>query len=346
MPVVHQKDIAERAGVSYATVSRVLRSPEKVRPQLTELVHQAMRELGLEVEGGELREARRAYNVLVIVNDLAYSLYSSFLTGIAQNCNERGLSMVICNSGGDIAVEKKAIDTAVRGSYVGVIFMTAEDTQPYRDMIREITIPVVFLNRKIDGMDYDSVLLAHFETAQQAIRSLLKAGHRRIAMLSPDKDTTNVRAERAGYIDALLQSGTVTYPQAEQRIFYLPNSYEGGRQFAKRYTMERMKLDALYVISSEQSIGLINGFLEFMGRMPHELYLLILNRSPVLPGYLPKLAVMEQPVTEMGRRAVDVLMERAAHPDREPMNILFNAIIPEKTRPDQGSSRAAKPGVF
>jgi len=323
---VSQKDIAERAGVSCATISRVMHSPDKVRPQLANQVYQTMKEMGLEIDGTEIRPVQQAFNVLVVVNDLAYSLYASFLVGISQMCNQQHLNMVVCNSGMDLEVEKRAIDTACRGGYVGIIFITAEDSQPYREMIRKIPLPVVFLNRKIEGMDYDSVLLSHFETARVAISSLLREGHRHIAMLSTEQESTNTRSEKAGYIDALLQGG-LTYPQAEASIFYHPNCYEGGREFAKRFVEERMKYDALYVISSEQSVGLIHGFQELVGGMPPQLTLLVLNRNPMLPDYLPRLIVMEQPVHEMGRKAVEVLLERSAQPNRERMNILYNVTV-------------------
>ena len=322
-----QKEIAARAGVSCATVSRVLNAPEKVRPQLANLVYKTMQEMGFEISGSEIRQVQQAYNVLVVVSDMSYSLYSSFLVGISQMCNAHGLNLVVCNSGRDLFVEQRAIDMACRGGYVGIIFVTAENTQPYRDMVRQIRIPVVFLNRKIEGTEHDSVLLSHFETACLAVRRLLEAGHRHIAMLSTTEESINTRSEKAGYIDTLLHSGLVTYPQAESSIFYHPNSYEGGQEFAGRFLEERMKYDAVYVISSEQAVGLIDGFLQRLGSLPPKLTLMILNRISTMPNYLPNVIIMEQPVLEMGRKAVDVLLERAAQPERERMDILYNVTV-------------------
>ena len=322
-----QKEIAARAGVSCATVSRVMNSPEKVRPKLANLVYKTMQEMGLEIDGTEIRQVQQAYNVLAVVSDMSYSLYSSFLVGISQMCNEHGLNMVVCNSGRDLSIEQRAIDMACRGGYVGIIFVTAENTQPYRDMVRQIRIPVVFLNRKIEGTEHDSVLLSHFETACLAVRRLLETGHRHIGMLSTTEESINTRSEKAGYIDTLLHSGLVTYPQAEGSIFYHPNSYEGGQEFAGRYLEERMKYDAVYVISSEQAVGLIDGFLQRLGSLPPKLTLMILNRTSTMPSYLPHVVIMEQPVIEMGRKAVDVLLERAAQPQRQRMDILYNVTV-------------------
>lgn len=319
-----QKEIAAAAGVSCATVSRLMRTPEMVRPQLASRVYQAMRDLGLEISGTEIRQIRQANNILAVVNDMSYSLYSSFLVGISQMCNTKSLNMVVCNSGGDLAVEQRAVDTACRGGYVGIIFLTADSTLPYKDMISRIQIPVVFLNRKIEGTEHDSILLSHFETACLAVTRLLREGHRHIAMLSTSAESINTRSEKAGYIDTLLRSGLVSYPEAERSIFYHDNTYAGGLEFARRYREERMKYDALYVISSEQAVGLIDGFLQMSGSLPPNLTLLVLNRNPTMPTHLSQVIIMEQPVLEMGRKAVEVLLERAAQPDRERMDILYN----------------------
>ena len=191
---VTQKEIARRAGVSCATVSRVIRNPAAVRHQLTSQVYAAMRELGVEIKGGELAEEARN-NILVVVSDFTYSLYGEFVAGIAGIAAEKGINLVLCNSGGDLSIERASVHNACRGGYAGIIFITAEDTTEYREMVSQATIPVVFLNRKIEGLDYDSVLLAHFETARIAVRHLLEQGHRKIAMLSTDTDSTNTRAE-------------------------------------------------------------------------------------------------------------------------------------------------------
>ena len=88
-----------------------------------------------------------------------------------------------------------------------------------------------------------------------------------------------------------------------------------------------MKYDAVYVISSEQAVGLIDGFLQRLGSLPPKLTLMILNRISTMPNYLPNVIIMEQPVIEMGRKAVDVLLERAAQPERERMDILYNVTV-------------------
>lgn len=322
---VTQKEIARRAGVSCATVSRVIRDPSLVRRQLAQQVWTAMRELGVEPRDGELAEHKRN-DLLVVVNDFTYSLYGGFIAGIARTAAEKGLNLVLCNSEGDLSVERASVNNACRSGYAGVIFVTAEDTTEYREMVAGITIPVVFLNRKIEGLDYDSVLLAHFETARVAVRHLLEQGHRRIAMLSTDTDSTNTRAEQAGFVDALLQGG-VPYPQAQASIFYYPNTYRGGYDFVRRFEQEKLDYTALYVISSEQTVGLVLGQMQRPDSAFSRVKILALNRSPVLVRPLPSLTTMEQPVQEMGRKAVEVLLERAAAPQRERMNVQYNALL-------------------
>ena len=322
---ITQKEIAARAGVSCATVSRVVRNPQAVRPHLANQVLAVMREMGLEIKGTDL-VPEQCIHILVVVNDFTYSLYGGFISGIAEMTNEKGLNLVLCNSQGDISVEKDAVSAACRGGYIGIIFVTAEDTPEYREMLGHISIPIVFLNRKIEGLDYDSVLLSHFETARIATRHLQDMGHRKIAMLSTDSESTNTRAEKAGFIDALLQSG-VPYSVAESSIFHYPNTYQGGFHFAQRFCSEGMEYTGLYIISSEQTAGFICNAMRRQNRLLKQLQVLALNRSPSIVENDPRLLTMVQPVKEMGRKAVEVLLERMNEPRRDRMNVLYNALI-------------------
>jgi len=327
MPIT-QKEIAARAGVSCATVSRVIHDPKAVRPPLANKVLAVMRELGLEIKGTDL-VPEQCINILVVVNDFTYSLYGGFIAGISELTNERGLNLVLCNSQGDLAIERNAVSAACRGGYIGIIFVTVEDTPQYREMLGHISIPIVFLNRKIEGLDYDSVLLSHFETARVAIGHLQDMGCQKIAMLSTDSESTNTRAEKAGFVDALLQSG-VPYSVAESSIFYYPNTYQGGFQFAQRYCREEMDYTGLYIISSEQTAGFICNAMRRQNRLLKRLQILALNRSPSIVESDPNLLTMVQPVKEMGRKAVEVLLERMNEPQRERMNVLYNALIPRR----------------
>ena len=323
--MVTQKEIATQAGVSCATVSRVIRNPQAVRPRLANKVLTVMREMGLEIKGSDLMP-EQCINILVVVNDFTYSLYGDFISGISEMTNEKGLNLVLCNSQGDFSVEKKAVSDACRGGYIGIIFVTAEDTLEYREMLSQISIPIVFLNRKIEGLDYDSVLLSHFETARIAIRHLQDMGHRKIAMLSTDSESTNTRAEKAGFIDALLQSG-IPYSTAETSIFRYPNTYQGGFHFARRFCSEEMDYTGLYIISSEQTAGFICNTIRRQNRRLKQLQILALNRSPSIVENDPHLLIMVQPVKEMGRKAVEVLLERMREPQRDRMNVQYNALI-------------------
>lgn len=324
---VTQKEIARYAGVSCATVSRVINNPEIVKPHLINQVYKAMHELGVEINGAELSEEKRN-SVLVVVDDFTYSLFASLISGVSEALNNSRISMVLCNSGGNIDVEKEYVMMACREGYVGIIFVTALDTPEYRKMLSEISIPVVMLNRKIDGFNYDSVQLAHFDSAQTAVHYLQKMGHQRIALLTTDVESTNTRDEKVGFMNALVESG-LSFSQAEKSIFYESNSYLGGSDFATRFVHDGYDFTALYLLSSEQCTGFVAKFQQLGRQIPNDLSIIALNRVPILLGSGISITTLDQPSKEMGTKAVELLLKRAANPGIGHTNVQYSAALRE-----------------
>ncbi len=195
-------------------------------------------------------------------------------------------------------------------------------------MMNEISIPVVMLNRKIDGLNYDSVQLAHFDSAQVAVGKLEKMGHRRIALLTTDIESTNTIDEKAGFINAIVKLG-FSYHKAESSIFYEPNTYQGGRAFAEKFVEEALDFTAVYFLSSEHCTGFVSRFQQFGKRIPDDLSIIALNKVPMLLGSNVALTTIEQPTNEMGRKAVELLLKRNEKPDRDFINIQYGAVLKE-----------------
>ncbi|MBQ3561702.1 MAG: LacI family DNA-binding transcriptional regulator [Oscillospiraceae bacterium] len=324
---VTQKEIAKYAGVSCATVSRVFNNPELVKPHLVNKVYKAMHELGVEINGSEISEEKRN-SVLVVVNDFTYSLFASLISGVAEALNREHLTMVLCNSGGDVSVEKEYVMMACREGYVGIIFVTALDTPEYRSMLSEISIPVVMLNRKIDGINYDSVQLAHFDSAQTAVRYLQKMGHQRIALLTTKTESTNTRDEKVGFMNALVESG-LSFAQAEKSVFYEDMTYADGANFANKFVREGYDFTALYILSSEQCIGFVARFQQLGKKIPDDLSLIALNRVPMLLETGTNITTLDQPSEEMGMKAVELLLKRAANHNTGYTNVQYSATLQE-----------------
>ena len=324
---VTQKEIAEYAGVSRATVSRVFNNPELVKSHLVNKVYKAMRELGVEINGSEISE-EKCNSVLVVVNDFTYSLFASLISGVAEALNREHLTMVLCNSGGDVSVEKEYVMMACREGYVGIIFVTALDTPEYRNMLSEISIPVVMLNRKIDGINYDSVQLAHFDSAQTAVRYLQKMGHQRIALLTTKTESTNTRDEKVGFMNALVESG-LSFAQAEKSVFYEDMTYADGANFANKFVREGYDFTALYILSSEQCIGFVARFQQLGKKIPDDLSLIALNRVPMLLETGTNITTLDQPSEEMGMKAVELLLKRASNNNIGHTNVQFSAELQE-----------------
>lgn len=195
-------------------------------------------------------------------------------------------------------------------------------------MLSEISIPVVMLNRKIDGINYDSVQLAHFDSAQTAVRYLQKMGHQRIALLTTKTESTNTRDEKVGFMNALVESG-LSFAQAEKSVFYEDMTYADGANFANKFVREGYDFTALYILSSEQCVGFVARFQQLGKKIPDDLSLIALNRVPMLLETGTSITTLDQPSEEMGMKAVELLLKRAANHNTGYTNVQYSATLQE-----------------
>ena len=151
-------------------------------------------------------------------------------------------------------------------------------------------------------------------------------GHNRIALLTTDIESTNTRDEKIGFMNALANSG-LSFAEAEKSVFFEPNTYAGGSDFANRFVHEGLDFTALYLMSSEQCTGFVAKFQQLGKQIPADLSLLVLNRVPILLGSGISITTLDQPSEEMGMKAVELLLKRSANPKSDHTNVQFSATL-------------------
>lgn len=141
-----------------------------------------------------------------------------------------------------------------------------------------------------------------------------------------DDVSTNTRDEKIGFMNALANSG-LSFAEAEKSVFFEPNTYAGGSDFANRFVHEGLDFTALYLMSSEQCTGFVAKFQQLGKQIPADLSLLVLNRVPILLGSGISITTLDQPSEEMGMKAVELLLNRSANPKTDHTNVQFSATL-------------------
>jgi LacI family transcriptional regulator len=209
------RDVGERAGVSFKTVSRVVNGEAAVRPEVRERVLAAIEELGYRPDpaASTLRRADgRTRTVAVIVDDLANPFAATVHRAVVDVMGERDTLVLSASTDEDPAREQEAFRAFVDRRIDGLILMPTSVEHGWLADVRGPEIPVVMVDRPANGFDTDVVLSDHRPAAARATTHLTHRGHRRIALLVEGLDVYTARERLDGYTDALSAAGLSVDP--------------------------------------------------------------------------------------------------------------------------------------
>ncbi len=200
------KDLADKLGVSIATVSRALRGSHEVSEEMRERVKDLAKKLNYRPNpfAQSLRkEAPR--NIGVVVPNLVTHYYAAVLDGIEEYARQNGYSVFSCNSHEDYNLEERAVDNFISMHVEGIIACLSQDTIDYSHFreIHDMGIPLVFFARTCLPELFSQVVANGAEAAQQATQHLIDNGCRRIAFIGGPNHLDMVKRRKHGYLEAL-----------------------------------------------------------------------------------------------------------------------------------------------
>ncbi len=320
--MIQQKQIAEKAGVSYATVSRAFTSSAKVNPQTMQRIRNAMTELGItNADSLFLGKSVLTKTVLIVVGDLASELYANIIKGIYEVLYPLGYMLVLCNSGYDSGAEIEAMKRAQDNSFSGVIMITAVESEALIDFLHEVKIPVVLVNRNIRAIDLDTVRIENYRGGYMAAEYLIRHGHRRIVHAAGDRDSLVCADRIRGFRDAMADN---RLPVTDRDIIFCGQLRAGGRQFAKRFLEKKLPYTAVFFSNTV----IAQGAMEVFGRagisVPEDLSVLCFDDSPVLSEGGLGLTTLSYDPLLMGKKVADVYLRRIEDPLGDRIKTVFS----------------------
>lgn len=338
MPQVTIRDVAAVAGVSPATVSRVLNGDLRVARALAEQVHGAAARLGYRPNRQARSLRTRATTVLgLIISDIQNPFFTSMVRGVEDAASAHGYSVVLANADEDLAKEQRYLEVAAAERMAGVVLSPATATQTRVDVLTERHVPVVTVDRRIRTAAVDSVTVNNREAAHEAVSHLIEQGCRRIGMIAGRADVSTASERLAGYQDALRSAGLPVDPQlCEPGEFRV----EGGRAAALRLMSLEPRPDALFVANNLMAVGAMNALNELGVRWPDDVALAGFDDVSWL-GLAPPLTLVEQPTYEIGRIATELLLRRIAGEQFDVQDVVLTATL----RIRRSSLRTGQPPV-
>jgi LacI family transcriptional regulator len=299
-------DVARRARVSPATVSRVLNGTKRVVPEVESRVRAAIAELRYEPFGPARALRQQRVRVwAVIIADVENPFFTSVVRGIEDVAYAEGYRLVLCNSDEDVTKETDYLDIVLRERMAGVVIAATSTTESKLDRVREAGIPVVAIDREVDTSDVDAVMVDNRAGARAATEHLIDNGWRRVGcVVGPSRiSTSNERLE--GYRAALSHRG-VTFDRALMRR---ADFREDGGYKATRALLELDdRPDALFVANNLMTLGALHAIQDVGLRVPDDLGIVGFDDSPAADLMRPRLTVVAQPTYQIGQVAGQLLL--------------------------------------
>ncbi|PSL04678.1 LacI family transcriptional regulator [Haloactinopolyspora alba] len=306
-------DVARHAGVSAATVSRVLNGHVKVDPALAERVTAAVAQLGYR-RNAVARNLRTSQTSLwaVIVSDIENPFFTSMVRGIEDVASSAGFSVVLCNSDENPEKESNYIAAALTEQMAGVVISPSSNHVDDVNLLLESECPVVVIDRELQGVDADTVLVDNAHGADLATTHLIEQGNTRIACIAGPRWLSTATQRLDGYAHALTQAGLAV---DDDLIRYADFRERGGYDAMSSLLDEGAAPQAVFAANNLMTIGAMECLVQRGLAVPSDVAIVGFDSIPWADLIRPTLTTVAQPTYEVGRRAAQLLARRSSTPD-------------------------------
>lgn len=312
------KEIAMKANISIATVSRVINSPEKVAPATRKKILDLLREydyLPNQLAKGLVKGKSNTFSLITASEE-------SFFNAFYFREVFLGLTKAASNARYNILIEQLTSDSAgslqSRFPVDGYILISPEINDPFVEYLERRKLPSVLINRRSEKMSW--VDLDNVSAARTAVEHLIELGHRDIVVITGMKNVRNSIDRIEGYRKALSESGIAFNPEyLLSGDFHEEKAYKNMKKFLKK----GLPVTAVFAFNDLMAIGAMRAVREAGGKVPEDVS--VVGFDDMTPSsYLdPPLTTVRQPFYTMGLSAVNILLELLSGEKTDPVTRVF-----------------------
>lgn len=313
-------DVAQRAGVSASTVSRVLNGSSAVNPETRRKVMAAIAELGYKPNpAARTLRTNRTGLVALIVPEITNPYFSIIAQGVQDAARKAGFGMILCNSGGNEADELDYMRMLPERRIDGfVITPPGANLNPrsdrYLEELAKEGYPVVCIGRRVTTAGIDTITVDTSIGAREAMMHLLENGHTRIAFFGGPSAKSVATRRLEAYRKALAERGLLV---DEGLIFECDLTLEGGYRLAQGLLERRDRPTAIFAVNDMVAIGALTAVVERGISVPDEMAIVGFDDIPLASIVRPALTTVTQPKYDLGRLAAEHLILRIEGSKRE-----------------------------
>ena len=297
------REVAERAGVSPATVSRVLNGTAVVREATREKVLAVVDELGYRPNrvAGNLRR-QQVQMIGVVVSDIENPHFTQMVRAIEDTAYLKGYRVLLCNTDEDASKQREYLGVLIAERVAGAVISPTEPDAPEIAELIDHGAAVVAFDRAVADRRADAVLAANEEAGRLATEHLVGTGHKRVGFVAGLAGVETAAGRQAGYEEAMSAAGLA--PMVARGDFRV----EGGRRAATE--LLGRGASGLVVANNLMAVGALKSVKEAGLRVPADVSVVAIDDPPWAELTDPPLTTLAQPVREMAAAAAELLVGR------------------------------------
>ena len=310
---VTMRDVARRAGVSTATVSRALAGSDAVSPEVRARVLAIAAELSYVPSRLPANLRSKSVRILsLVVGNVRNPYFPELIGGAEEAAAKAGFSLLFGDSDEDADRESAILAQLAVERVAGVAIAAASGVTDGLKAVLAVRIPVVAMDRRLPGLDVDTVTVDNEAAMYRGVRHLLDLGHRRVGLVSGPMDVSSIRERHDGYVRALSEAGITAVPSL---IRHADLREAQARTATEELLTERPTPTAFATVNNLATVGVLKALRHAGVKVPGDVS--VLGFDDLLAGELidPPLTAIAQPTYAIGRKAVELLVQRIASPD-------------------------------
>ena len=327
MASVTIKDVAREANVSKKTVSRVLNNEPFVKEETRNAVLAVINRLGYRPSNVARSLSRnRTDAVGIVVSNIANNFIGEVIRGVEEVTRSRDYSLIVCNTDEQLEQENRILDLLLRQRVDGVIAAASSPQWETMGVAAKQQTPIVFLDRKFEGMEGPFVGVDNEGGAFLAVNHLINRGYKQIGVISGLPRLSTIKERLAGYQRAMVAHGLDVNPDwvAQSNL-----AVDEGRQAARQMLSQPERPEALFVATNLLALGTLLALKDLNLHCPDDVAIVAFDDHPWAEVCNPPLTVVRQPAREIGQTAAHILLGLidGAVPDETQVQLASELIV-------------------
>lgn len=302
------KDVAKMAGVAPSTISKYINGGN-VRQENADAIRSAIAALDYHADPfARGLKSRRNRSVGVLLPDMTAPFYGNVVMALSRAIRERDYHCLISSYGANHGMERDNLKFMLTCGIDGLVYAPEDlSAEEFKELTANCGIPIVQIDRMIQGVEIDSVLVDNADIVYQAVNRLIHKGHSRIAIITGPKSVYTAKERMVGYLRALADAGLFYH---DDLVISGENDFATGYRSCETLLKQKERPSAVFTTNYDITIGFITAARERGIHIPEEIDVFGFDSVETCSMMKPPLPVVQQPDQLIGKTAAQLLLDR------------------------------------